>query len=128
MNRPWGCPKCKHLDSFVRDTGHDEEHYVIRYRKCTRCGTCWSTEERPIEPSAFYGRAHSRRLAQQAAHRRHTKTCVKCGVTYQRGSYMRHVYAAKHIAALKPAGRDLIKRRLYGREWARRKKQHQEAA
>jgi len=125
--RPWGCPKCKHRDSLVRDTAHDEDHYVVRYRKCTKCGTCWSTEERPIEPSAYWGRSHSRRLAQQAAQHRHTNTCVKCGVIYHRGDYSTHVaHSTVHYASMKPAGRDLIKRRLYGREWARRK--HKEAA
>ena len=53
MSAEWGCPKCGHPESWVRDTARDEENVIVRRRQCTRCDAFWATEERPILTKAY---------------------------------------------------------------------------
>lgn len=124
MTRAWGCPKCGHQESRVDDTGRDEDGYVIRNRRCTRCQTTWATEELPIR-MGFWTRAHSRNAARQALNRQRKRICKKCGGAYQYGAFNYHVrLSERHAAAIKPPAnrgkRETV--RNYQREWVRRRR------
>ena len=124
MNRPWGCPTCKHDVALVRDTGRDDEGYKVRLRECVRCGTLWATEEVPIAVTAFYIRNASRRRNNRERMRKQAgrRTCQWCGQDYLAGTYRRHCGESKrHRMALTPRHRsvDRYETMRYQREWKR---------
>ena len=124
--RPWACPKCGSLESWVRDTAHDEDGYIVRRRVCSGCGLQRSTEERVIsdDSSAFYARAHSRRVYQAVLRNRRKGEvpCRYCGEKYPAGKFSYHVGRSHvHAAAIKPPANGSSRKhvRAYTRSRAR---------
>ena len=118
--KAWGCPHCGSTESRVRDTGHDEDGYVVRLRRCMNCDRYWATEERPISVANFWLRNASKRRAHKAWEHEKTRACQICGVDYKVGWYRMHVFKSNaHERKLAKTDRNRVQARRIGREWAR---------
>lgn len=100
--RPWGCPKCKGVESKVRQVATDGDGVPVRWRECTTvgCDGRWGSEERPISIEAFHARRRSDYDARMRRYRASLNVCTYCGRSYRRGYYMRHCATPKHKASL----------------------------
>jgi hypothetical protein len=118
---PWGCPSCRSTESRVRDTGHDDEGFIVRLRRCLNCNEYWATEERPMSVHAFWARNASKRKAIRNRSHKQVKTCLRCGQLYKTGWYTLHVrFSDKHESMLTPTARNRIQARRISRAWARK--------
>jgi len=101
MTEQLRCPSCgARRGLMVVRTERDEDNLIVRLRRCVICLTKVATEERPIPLEQFFPRAtsHTKRVLKQ--YRVKKATCTKCGGTYQRGSYSRHVAHPAHLQSL----------------------------
>ena len=127
----WGCPKCHGTESKVRFIEYDADGVPVRLRHCSTpgCDGRWATEERLLNGDIFWQRADSRQVARRARTRREIHLCRFCGGSYRGGHYRRHcAQSPRHLAAIKPADRDIHKKRAYQREWMRRRREEERGA
>lgn len=118
-NGLWGCRECGFEDSYVRDTDKDSQHVRVRYRKCTRCGAMWETEERRIAAGSYFARAERRRYAAFRKSQYAIRICLMCKDRYQASKYVAHTLSSEtHRAVVEQrAERKRARVRAYNRRW-----------
>lgn len=126
----WGCWDCGFEDSYVRDVDKDTQHVRVRYRKCTRCGAMWETEERRISRGSFFGRAERRRMAAYRKSRYRARTCQMCQEKYMASQYIEHTQQSRaHLAVTaRKQARIKARERRYQRRWMRAKREIERAS
>lgn len=93
--KPWGCPECGWLESWVEDSARDEDGYMVRLRRCAQCRATWPTEERPISRDVYYARKDSgNRDARRRWWRSTKRRC--CGRIFHGSNFGRHQRTLKH--------------------------------
>jgi len=103
---PWGCPNCGEPETWTKTVDRDDDGYRIRRLQCVRCGTYWTSEERPIRAS-FYARASRRNQAKKRWQARQTKVCRWCGGEYAWGTFTQHVRkSSRHRVAVDASRRE----------------------